>query len=66
MRSMAAALSSHGYPLEEARSLIWRGYKGGIDGARAVSRMLNEIPEIGDEDLEWPSGLENRDGGHSD
>lgn len=62
LRSMAAALESHGYPLDEARRRIWSGFCGGMDGAREVCRMLDEIPEIGDEDIGWQPEIGDSNG----
>jgi hypothetical protein len=52
LRKMTDTLASHGYDDGEAAELIWQGYLGGMDGARAVFRNLEEIPSVGLREIE--------------
>ena len=53
LRRMTDVLVSHGYDEREAREMLWRGYQGGMGGARAVFGQLEAVPTVGDHDVEF-------------
>ena len=48
---MTDVLVSHGYDEREAREMLWRGFQGGMGGARAVFGQLESVPTVGDHDI---------------
>ena len=53
LRRMTDVLVSHGYDEREAAQLIWQGFRGGMDGARAVMRQLESIPSVGSREIDF-------------